>query len=135
MYFATDIANFLACPHLTALNRQYAWGTIKKPFFDDPGLELLIRLGEEHEQKYLDGLKASGRRVVEITAEGSWARAAALTREAMVGGADVIYQATLFAPEGAQCGRDARGPSEEVDADGGDEGQPKSGPVEADGQG
>ncbi|HYJ87201.1 MAG TPA: hypothetical protein VEW46_14160 [Pyrinomonadaceae bacterium] len=38
MFSPTSIANFLACQHLTALNRAEAAGEIKKPFFADPGL-------------------------------------------------------------------------------------------------
>src|SRR5688572_1769102 len=145
MFSPSSIADFLACPHLTALNRQYKEGAIKKPFFDDPGWDLLIRLGLEHEQKYLNELMASGRNVVEIPTDKSWAQTAMATRAAMAAGADVIYQATfvsevgeqrpeiggqraeigdrpvqrdlfgretemseLFAPDGAQCGRDDR---------------------------
>jgi uncharacterized protein len=129
MFSPSSIADFLACPHLTTLSRAFAEGKIKKPFFEDPGLDLLIRLGLEHELKYLNELRASGRRVVEITTEASWAEAAALTREAIVAGADVIYQATfleLLAPGGARGGRDARGPSEELDARSGDERLPQS---------
>ena len=35
MFSATDIANFLACPHLTALDRAEKNGEISKPFFSD----------------------------------------------------------------------------------------------------
>src|SRR5688572_26095393 len=123
MFSPSSIADFLACRHLTVLNGAYKEGKIKKPYFDDPGLDLLIRLGEEHEQKYLNELKASGRTVVEIPTEipaelspqvpaepglqGSLlveqkptrlplSEGAKATREAMVAGADVIYQATFL---------------------------------------
>ena len=56
MFSPTSIANFLACQHLTALNRAEAAGEIKRPFFADPGLDLLINLGEAHEQAYLNQL-------------------------------------------------------------------------------
>jgi hypothetical protein len=50
MFSPTAIADFLACRHLTALNRAAAAaGEIKKPKFADPGLELLIKLGLAHE--------------------------------------------------------------------------------------
>jgi hypothetical protein len=39
-YFATDLTNFLACRHLTALDRLAANGGTKRPFFDDPMLEV-----------------------------------------------------------------------------------------------
>jgi hypothetical protein len=53
MFSPTSLANFLACQHLTALDRAEAAGQLKKPFFADPGLELLVKLGREHEEKYL----------------------------------------------------------------------------------
>ena len=50
MFSATDVANFLACHHLLKLDRAQATGEIKKPFFHDPGIELLRELGARHEQ-------------------------------------------------------------------------------------
>ncbi len=76
MYFATDVANFLACPHITTLNREREEGKISKKVFADPGAELLRKLGLEHEQKYLDELKARGLKVVEIATDVSWSEAA-----------------------------------------------------------
>ena len=57
---------------------------------------MLRKLGLEHEQKYLDELKARGLKVVEIPTDVSWSEAAVATREAMVQGVDVIYQATFI---------------------------------------
>jgi hypothetical protein len=56
MFSPASIADFLACRHLGALNRAYKAGRIKKPYFDDPGLELLRRLGVEHDERYLKEL-------------------------------------------------------------------------------
>jgi hypothetical protein len=42
MFSPTSIADFLACQHLTALNRAEAAEQIKRPYFPDPTLELLI---------------------------------------------------------------------------------------------
>ncbi|MGI8732796.1 MAG: TM0106 family RecB-like putative nuclease [Pyrinomonadaceae bacterium] len=107
MFFATDIANFLACQHIAALNREEAEGQIRKIVYADPGAELLRKLGLDHEQKYLNELKARGPKVIEIPTERPaetpggkrtkvpWSEAAALTREAMVKGANAIYQATF----------------------------------------
>jgi uncharacterized protein len=53
IYSPTSIADFLACQHLSALNRAEAAGHIKRPHFADPGLDLLIKLGQAHEQAYL----------------------------------------------------------------------------------
>ncbi len=96
MFFATDIANFLACKHIATLKREQEEGKISKKVFADPGAELLRKLGLEHEQKYLNELKARGLNVVEISTDVPWSQAAAATREAMVQGADVIYQATFI---------------------------------------
>ncbi|MGH9883284.1 MAG: TM0106 family RecB-like putative nuclease, partial [Pyrinomonadaceae bacterium] len=96
MFFATDIANFLACQHIATLNREEVEGRITKTFFADPGAELLRKLGLDHEQKYLNELKARGLKIVEIPTDIPWSDAAAATREAMVQGVDVIYQATFI---------------------------------------
>jgi hypothetical protein len=53
VFFATDIANFLACRHLMTLERAEAAGHIQKPFFQDPGADLLHELGIRHEQAFL----------------------------------------------------------------------------------
>src|SRR5882724_1744559 len=116
MFFATDIANFLACQHIATLNREEAEGKITKKVFADPGNELLKRLGLEHEQKYLRELiDVQGLKVVEIQTDIPWSDAAAATIEAMVQGVDAIYQATFlngtsnvtYAADGARGGRAA----------------------------
>lgn len=96
MFSPTSIANFLACQHLTALDRTEAAGEIKRPFFADPLLDFLIRLGHAHEQAYLTQLTEQGLTIVEIPTDGSRRDAAARTVEAIRGGADVIYQATFL---------------------------------------
>ena len=42
---ATDLSNFLACPHLSLLNRHTALGGPKPRVFEDPGLEVLRQRG------------------------------------------------------------------------------------------
>ena len=66
MFSPTAIANLLACQHLTALDREAAAEKIKRPYFADPGLDLLIKLGEAHEQNYLTKLTEQGLAVVLI---------------------------------------------------------------------
>src|SRR5258705_1993139 len=120
MFSPSAIADFRACQHLNALNRAARAGEIKKPYFADPGLELLRKLGLAHEQKYLKLLTdEKGLKVVAVPDGLSWSEAARQTLEAMRGGAEVIYQATFFrgeelAPEGARGRRDACGPSMEA---------------------
>jgi uncharacterized protein len=100
MLSATSIADFLACQHLTALNRAAASSKLKKPFFADPGLDLLIKLGLAHEQAHLKRLsEEEGRRVVTISTDIPWDEAAAQTVAAIRSGADVIYQATFLQGE------------------------------------
>ena len=94
---ASDIANFLACQHLTNLDRAEAAGEIRRPFFPDPSLELLRKLGLKHEQKYLESLQSSGKpSLVEIPVTLPAPDAAAKTIEALRSGADVVYQPVLF---------------------------------------
>jgi predicted RecB family nuclease len=96
MFFATDITNFLACRHISTLDREQQEGTLTKRVYSDPGAELLRKLGLEHEQKYLSELKRLGLRITEISTNVLWSDAAEATREAMAEGVDVIYQATFL---------------------------------------
>ena len=96
MFSPTSIADFLACTHLAALDRAATARVIKRPYFPDPTLELLIKLGNAHEQAYLDKLNAQGLAIANIPIEGSRREAAAKTVEAIHNAADVVYQATLL---------------------------------------
>ena len=96
MFSPTSLANFLACQHLTALDRAEAAGQLKKPFFADPGLDLLVKLGREHEEKYLRYLSQERNlQVTRITQGTSLEDAAAETVAAIHNGAQVIYQAAF----------------------------------------
>jgi predicted RecB family nuclease len=95
-FSATDIANFLACHHLLTLDRAEEAGEIERPFFYDPGVELLRELGLKHEQAYLCHLTGTlGLQVVHIPTDVPWADAVSRTVDAIRGGADVVYQATF----------------------------------------
>jgi uncharacterized protein len=103
VYAATDLVAYLACEHLTGLDRAALAGLVKRPMRDDPELDIIRARGFEHERRYRDELAASGRSVVEIaldgsiTDEGDRLRAAAdATTAAMADGVDVVYQATFF---------------------------------------
>jgi uncharacterized protein len=97
MFSPTAIADFLACQHLTALKKAELTGQIKRPFFADPGLEVLKKLGLAHEEEYLRRLTDErGMQVVRIPEEISWTDAASQTIKAMRKGADAIYQATFL---------------------------------------
>ena len=103
VYSATDLVAYLACEHLTQLERAALAGLVKRPMRDDPELDVIRRRGFQHEARFLADLRADGRVVVEIEQDGSSADrgdalrdAATRTIEAMASGADVIYQATFF---------------------------------------
>ena len=89
IYSATDLSNFLACAHLTLLDRAVALGAPKPPKFDDPSLEVLRRRGFEHEQAILERFDVD----VATIKEGS--NAVADTFAAMRSGVPVIYQGAL----------------------------------------
>ncbi len=92
----SDLSAYLACSHLTQLEVRVARHEIDRPKRDDDSQgELIRRLGEEHEQRYLEKLRADGREITEIDVarDWDWERAARETEEALRAGADVVYQA------------------------------------------
>lgn len=96
MFSASEVANFLACHHLLTLDRAQASGQIEKPYFHDPGVELLRELGERHERAYRRYLAdAQGLEIVEIPTNVPWAEATAQTLDSLRRGASAIYQATF----------------------------------------
>jgi uncharacterized protein len=96
MFSASEVANFLACHHLVALDRAQAAGQIQRPYFRDPGIELLQELGARHEQAYFRRLAdTQGFEITEIPANVPWAAALALTLNALCRGVTVVYQAAF----------------------------------------
>jgi len=97
MFSATDIASFLACPHTASLARAESKSEIAKPFFKDPTVDLLRKLGLAHEQRYLRELAEKDRlAVAQIDVNGRWEDAVSETDRALHEGADAIYQATFL---------------------------------------
>ena len=103
VYAATDLVAYLACEHLTELERAAMAGLVERPMRADLELDIIRKRGFEHERRYLADLEADGRRVVAIALDGSidddgerLRTAAAETIRAMASGADVVYQATFF---------------------------------------
>ena len=103
VYSATDLVAFLACEHLTQLERAAIAGLVERPIRDDPELDVIRKRGYQHEARFLADLRAEGRVAVEIEQDGSIAdrgdqlrAAATATIDAMAAGHDVIYQATFF---------------------------------------
>jgi uncharacterized protein len=98
-YSATDLVGFLACEHLTNLDRAVLEQLVDKPYRNDAELDLLARRGHAHEQRFLRELEAQGEAATTIHAfekgvslqDAAQATAAALRR-----GDPLIYQATFF---------------------------------------
>lgn len=102
VFSATDLVGYLACEHLTALERAALAGLVDRPNRVDRELDVIRRRGEQHEARYLADLEVAGRRVVRIARSDDETRAERISRQAsetidaMRSGADVIYQATFF---------------------------------------
>lgn len=96
----SDLTGFSACSHLTHLDTQVAAGELERPHRNDPILDVLSRLGGEHEEALLDELRAEGKNIVTIDmptkTRVELEAAAAATEDAMRAGADIVYQATFF---------------------------------------
>jgi uncharacterized protein len=97
----TDLATFVGCRHKTGLGLAVAHHMFARPRYEDPFAAILQRRGEEHEQRYVESLRARGLKVVTIAREDGLATAASLARQtadtlaAMRDGADVVVQARL----------------------------------------
>ena len=87
----TQLANHLACQHLTQLERQRREGLLHIDFSPDPRLDATRERGLQHEQAYVEALRREGRSVCDLRDE----RDPAATRRAMEAGVGAIVQATL----------------------------------------
>lgn len=80
-----DLTKHLACAHLTTLDLLASRGETAPPQRQlDEALELIFRLGLEHERAYLERLKLGGCRVVEMREGGDLGLRVRLTDEALV---------------------------------------------------
>ncbi len=100
---ATDLANHLACRHLTQLDLAVAQGARRPPDWFSPDAAAMRERGLDHEAAFLKHLEESGLRVTRLGDEPDEAAAFERTRNAMRSGDDVIAQATLL--EGPWVGR------------------------------
>jgi predicted RecB family nuclease len=91
----TDLANHLACAHLTTLELAAVRGDLERPVRENPQAELIRRKGDEHELAYLARLRAEGREIVEIERDDDLASAAARTEAVLRAGGEVVYQGVL----------------------------------------
>ncbi len=62
----TDLANHLACAHLTQLELAVQRGELERPHVVDPYGQIILRKGNEHEAAYLARLEADGLRVARM---------------------------------------------------------------------
>lgn len=92
---ASDLVGFLNCSHLTELDRAVAQGKLQRPAVWDPLLDILRERGANHEQNYLDHLRASGLEVMAIDGADVGDASVAATLAAMKSGAAIIAQAAL----------------------------------------
>jgi predicted RecB family nuclease len=98
LFSPSDLGNFLACEHLTQLDLTLALQGGRRPSYENAYAELLRTKGEEHEQAFLEALRATGRRVAEVRLNTArdFEDGTRRTAEAMRAGADYIYQAVFF---------------------------------------
>lgn len=96
---ASDLANFVACRHLTRLDLLKARGLLDPPEPYDAGLQALIQKGELREAALLEAYRSDGLTVVEI-ASSTEIDAADETVRAIENHADVIYQGVLLGTQG-----------------------------------
>jgi uncharacterized protein len=92
---ATDLANHLACHHLTSLDLAVAVGARPAPAWHSPDAWVLQERGIAHEKAYLQHLEAQGVFVADLRDIYNDERALTETRAAMERGVDAIAQATL----------------------------------------
>src|SRR5213594_808206 len=100
---ATDLANHLACHHLSLLDLSVARGQRRPPDFYRPDVAILRERGDEHERAFLSHLEGQGLRIARPGDDLDDNRGFERTISAMREGADVIVQATLL--DGRWSGR------------------------------
>jgi predicted RecB family nuclease len=93
----SDLANYLACRHLTALDAAVQRGEMAAPPpYPNAMADIIKRKGDEHEAAFLASLRAEGHEITTIPFEDrDFEAAARATEEAIRGGAEIIYQACL----------------------------------------
>jgi uncharacterized protein len=64
---ASDLSGFLSCIHLTGLDLSVAQGRREPPTWIDPALIVLRERGLEHERGYVEGLRALGLTITDLS--------------------------------------------------------------------
>ena len=91
----SDVTTFLACDHATTFAARVARGELVVPAAENAEAQLIFRKGLEHEEAYLQRLRAEGKTVAEIELE-DWHRGREKTVDAMRSGVDVVYQGVFM---------------------------------------
>lgn len=92
----TDLANHLACPHLTTLELAVARGALTPPPGGLPMADALRARGQAHEAAYVASLRTTKPDIVDLREYKYDEPGLAATRDAMARGAQVITQAPLM---------------------------------------
>tara|TARA_R110000868_G_scaffold411785_1_gene710604 strand:- start:91915 stop:95250 length:3336 start_codon:yes stop_codon:yes gene_type:complete len=94
---ASDLMRFKGCRHATTLDLRLMEIGDVTPAADGDEAVLLQRQGDAHELAFLEGLRETGRSIVEIPKDGiPLERSVELTIDAMRDGPDVIFQGALL---------------------------------------
>jgi predicted RecB family nuclease len=93
---ASDLMQFMSCPHATKLDLLRLNGIGPKEVEDSEDAALLQKRGDAHEAAYLATLKDQGKSVVGIDTDGiPFAQSVAKTLEALQEGPEIIFQGAL----------------------------------------
>jgi len=95
LFSATDLMRFMGCTHATHLDLMRLRGEGPEPGENTEDAALLQKQGDAHEAAHLAGLKADGKRVVEID-RGDLDSDAEATRAALAAGAEVVFQGAFL---------------------------------------
>lgn len=67
----SDLTEYLACAHASAMSRAAARGERAKAYVGSEYANLIFAKGDQHEAAYLARLRAGGREVVEVGRSGA----------------------------------------------------------------
>ncbi|MFQ3451759.1 TM0106 family RecB-like putative nuclease [Bradyrhizobium sp. UFLA01-814] len=95
---ASDLMRFMGCNHATAMDLRYIRGEPLVPAEDSEDAKILQKQGDDHELRFLSRLKAERHSVIEFSRQENLGAAARATREALVQGAEVLFQGAFLSP-------------------------------------